>query len=121
MPVANWNSRILTNAIIGFTKWDPTWPSPLANLGWYVSLLEGYVPVRAPDQQAPSTLRPDLILVNAADRTAIVSECKAGTVQQSQLANYQKLTLDNLREHGVERGIDSMQVVYFGTEPHRES
>src|SRR5436309_2475514 len=121
MRVENWTSRILANAIIGFTRADLiAWPHPLADCQWRLALVEPRLLVRVEGEHQPASIRPDLVLAHTSDY-ALICECKVGTIQAAQLANYGKLSRDHVADQTHLRGTTACQVCYFGVAPHEES
>lgn len=121
MNVANWTSRILLNALIGFSRQDPAWPNPLGDCGWRVSTVEPEWLVDLAGTQQPGRIRPDVVFALRAGEQLLLVECKVGTVQADQLERYLNVEVNRIRAQSYERPLNAVQVVYVGTEPHRAS
>jgi hypothetical protein len=121
MRVENWTSRVVVNALIGFSRADPVWPNPLGECGWRVSTVEPDWLVDVPGTQQPGRIRPDVVFALRAGEELLLFECKVGTVQTDQLARYQLVTVNRIRDQTPERPVNAVQVAYAGTEPHRLS
>jgi hypothetical protein len=90
----------------------------MADCGWRLSLIEQRLLVTVPGQHQPAAVRPDVIVTHDSD-AVLVCECKFGTVQEPQLANYRRLDTSQISE-GTHLMATSHQVCYFGVAEHVE-
>src|SRR4051812_8571507 len=72
--IAEWNSRVLTNAVIGFAKGDQYWPNPLGATGWRVCWVEPLWNVDVEGTYQPANIRPDVVLFDG-DGRVMLAEC----------------------------------------------
>lgn len=89
------NSLNLTNALIGLTRPDETWKSPLAAFGYRVHWLERTL------TSARGSCQPDIIMSSAAANHALVFEVKCGSLQVQQHTAYSALAATDLRDCGI--------------------
>lgn len=77
----------LMNCVIGLCKKDIGWPSPLAELGYDVQLIEQ--PIRT---SQGNQVRPDVVATSNKFLHSIVFDCKGGNqVEPTQVSNYKGL------------------------------
>ncbi len=100
------------NAVLGFLKRDPHWPSVLYELGYRLAMIEQ--PVAAPNV---GTVEADIICLHRVKNHAILWECKSGrTVEEKQAHVYAALTPQDVQRTGnitfPQPGSASVDVVY---------
>ncbi len=100
------------NAVLGFLKRDPHWPSILYESGYRLTMIEQ--PVFVPNV---GTVEVDIICLNRARNHAIVWECKSGrTVEEKQAQVYAALSPTDVQRTGnvtfPQPGSASAEVIY---------
>jgi hypothetical protein len=122
MPrVGSWSSRILTNALIGFTRSDPSWPSPLRSAGWHLNIIEPAWLVDREGEPRPEKIRPDLVLAADTGESVLVVDCKVGSVQIDQLERYLLLDAARLRAQCSVVPLNDFCITYATIDSHAES
>lgn len=87
---------IPVNAVLGFLKRDPHWPSILYESGYRLTMIEQ--PVSVP---SVGTVEADIICLNRKGNHAIVWECKSGrTVEEKQARVYAALSPTDVQRTG---------------------
>lgn len=95
--MTNWydTSLGLTNALIGLTRADESWPSPLAEYGYRVQWLERRL------NSSSGGCQPDIIMSSATANHALIFEVKCGSLQVPQHSAYSALVASDLRDAGI--------------------
>ena len=87
---------IPVNAVLGFLKRDPDWPSLLYNLGYRLELIEQ--PITVPTE---GTVEVDLICLNRTKNHCLLWECKSGrTVDAKQAKVYSAIKPEHVQRTG---------------------
>lgn len=84
------------NAVLGFLKRDPHWPSVLYESGYRLTMIEQ--PISVP---SVGNVEADIICLNRKRNHAIVWECKSGqTVEEKQARVYSALSATDVQRTG---------------------
>lgn len=85
----------LTNAMVGFSKGGPEWPSPLKDGGYDLDTIEARIAYQG------GKINPDVIFVSNTELHALITECKSGTLSQDTIDKYEKINSEDLRDVDV--------------------
>lgn len=86
----------LTNAMVGFSKGGPEWPSPLKEAGYDLDTIEARIAYQG------GKINPDVIFASNSELHAIITECKSGTLSQDTIDEYEKIKSED--KHNGKRG-----------------
>lgn len=106
----------LTNAMVGFSKGGPEWPSPLKEAGYDLDTIEARIAYKE------GKINPDVIFASNSELHALITECKSGTLSQGTIDDYNKVKSEDLRDIDVyDISQLSHEIVYVGNSNIKES
>lgn len=85
----------LTNAMVGFSKGGPEWPSPLKEAGYDLDTIEARIAYQG------GKINPDVIFASNSELHALITECKSGALSQDTIDEYEKVKSEDLRDVDV--------------------